>query len=78
MRIIAYDISRTNALVRADGVGLIPIQFYIAFDDFPAVGKCRLTWRHRDDIGVVFERWLDIGQRTMPDQAAGDGYRRQR
>ena len=72
-RIVAYDVSPTNAVVHADGLGLIPIHFYITFDDFLTVGKCRLLWRHRDDIGVVFERWLDICQRIAVDQAgAGD------
>ena len=60
LRIVAYDVSRTNAVVHADGLGLLPIHFYITFDDFLTVGKCRLAWRCRDDIGVVFERWLDI------------------
>ena len=60
MRIVAYDVSRTDAVVHADGLGLLPIHFYITFDDFLTVGKCRLAWRCRDDIGVVFERWLDI------------------
>jgi hypothetical protein len=69
LRIEAYDVSRTNALVHADGLGLLPIHFYITFDDFLTVGKCRLAWRYRDDIGVVFERWLDIPQRKMLDQS---------
>ena len=69
LRIAAYDISRTSALVHSDGLGLLPIHFYITFDDFLTVGKCRLAWRHRDDIGVVFERWLDIRQRIVLDQA---------
>ena len=60
LRIVAYDVSRTDAVVHADGLGLLPIHFYITFDDFLTVGKCRLAWRCRDDIGVVFERWLDI------------------
>jgi hypothetical protein len=63
LRIVAYDVSRTSALVHADGLGLLPIHFYITFDDFFTVGKCRLAWRCRDDIGVVFERWLDVRQR---------------
>jgi hypothetical protein len=69
LRIEAYDVSRTNALVHADGLGLLPIHFYITFDGFLTVGKCRLAWRYRDDIGVVFERWLDIPQRKMLDQS---------
>ena len=73
LRIVAYDVSRTNAVVHADGLGLLPIHFYITLDDFLTVGKCRLLWRHRDDLGVVFERWLDIRQRIAVDRAgAGD------
>lgn len=73
LRIVAYDVSLTNAVVHADGLGLLPTHFYITLDDFLTVGKCRLLWRHRDDIGVVFERWLDIRQRIAVDQAgAGD------
>ena len=80
LRIVAYDVSRTNAVVHADGLGPLPIHFYITFDDFLTVGRCRLAWRWRDDIGVVFERWLDIRQRIAVDQAgAGDcGDRRHR
>ena len=43
LRIVAYDVSRTNAVVHADGLGLLPIHFYITFDDFLTVGKCRLA-----------------------------------
>jgi len=69
LRISAYDISRTKAQVHADGLGLLPIRFYITFDNFLTVGKCRLLWRYGDDIGVVFERWLDVRQRLAADQA---------
>ena len=73
LRIVAYHVSRTNAQLHADRLGLLPIHFYITLDNFLTVGKCRLLWRHRDDIGVVFERWIDIGQRIAVDQAgAGD------
>ncbi|MGB7221660.1 MAG: hypothetical protein WBD49_04050 [Bradyrhizobium sp.] len=67
-RIVAYDVSRTGALVHSDGLGLLPIHFYITFDNFLTVGRCRLAWRYRDDIGVVFERWLDIQRRITLDQ----------
>ena len=43
LRIVAYDVSRTNAVVHADGLGLLPIHFYITLDDFLTVGKCRLA-----------------------------------
>ena len=70
LRIVAHDVSRTNAVVHADGLGLLPIDFYITFDGFLTVAKCRLVWRWRDDISVVFERWLDIRQRVaIEDQA---------
>jgi hypothetical protein len=69
VRIVAHNVSQTNALVHADGLGLLPIHFYITFDDFHTVGKGRLLWRYGDDIGVVFERWLDIRQRIMLDQS---------
>ena len=67
--IVAYDVSRTSALVRSDGLGPLPIRFYITFDDFLTVAKCRLAWTHRDDIGVVFERWLDIRYSPTLDQS---------
>ena len=73
LRIVAYDVSRTNAVVHADGLGLLPISFYVTFDDFLTVGKCQLAWRYRDDLGIVFERWLDIPHRIAVDQeGAGD------
>jgi hypothetical protein len=34
LRIVAYDISQISALVHSDGLGLLPIHFYITFDDF--------------------------------------------
>jgi hypothetical protein len=69
LRIVAYDVSQTSALVHADGLGLLPINFYITLDNFFTVGKCRLLWRYRDDIGVEFERWVDIRQRIAADRA---------
>jgi hypothetical protein len=69
LRIVAYDVNRTKAQVHALGLGLLPIHFYITFDDFLTVVKCRLEWRYRDDIGVVFERWLDIPQGRTRDRS---------
>jgi hypothetical protein len=56
---VACEVSQTWARLHSDGLGLLPIDFYVTFDDFLTVGKCRLSWRCRDDIGVVFERWID-------------------
>ena len=50
MRIVANDVSRTSAVMHSDGLGLLPIHFYITFDGFLTVGKCRLAWRYRDDV----------------------------
>ena len=68
VRIEAYNVSPTNAKVHADGLGLLPINFFITFDGFLTVGKSRLLWRRWDDIGVVFERWIDIRQRIALDR----------
>jgi hypothetical protein len=69
LHVVAYEVSQTDAKVHADGLGLLPMHFYITFDDFLTVVKCRLAWRYRDDIGVVFERWLDIPQAGMRDRS---------
>ena len=63
MPVVAYDVSQTSAVVHSDGLCVLPIHFYVTFDDFLTVGKCSLTLRDRDDIGVVIERWLDVRQR---------------
>ena len=70
LRIVAYDVSQTSALVHADGLGLLPINFYITFDGFLTVAKCRLLWRYRDDIGVEFEHWIDVRQHIAAEQTA--------
>ena len=70
LRIVAYAVSRNSALVHADRLRLLPTEdSYITFDGFLTAGKCRLVWRHRDDFSVVFERWIDIRERIMLDQA---------
>jgi hypothetical protein len=52
LRVVAYEFCRTSATLHSDGLGLIPIDFCIRFDDFFAVGICRLAWRWRDDFGA--------------------------
>lgn len=69
LRVVAYEISQTSAVVHADRLGVLPIDFYITFDDFLTVARCRLTWRWRDDFGVAIDRWLDLYQRIVADQA---------
>ena len=41
LHIVAHDVSEKSALVHSDGLGLLPIHFYITFDDFLTVGKCQ-------------------------------------
>ena len=69
LRVGAYELCQTDAVVHADKLGLLPVNFYLTFDDFLTVAKCRLLWRCRDDIGVAFERWIDIRQRMALDQS---------
>ena len=61
---VGYDVSRTCAELHSDQLGLLPPDFYVTFDDFLTVGKCRLVWRDRDNIGVAFEKWVDTDQRV--------------
>ena len=56
---VGYDVSQTCARLHSNELGVLPADFYVTFDDFLTVGKCRLAWRCEDDIGVVFERWAD-------------------
>ena len=66
MSIVAYDVSRTSAVVHSDGLGLVPTLFYVTFDGFLTVGNAAPAWRCLDDGCVVIERWLDVGQRVAP------------
>jgi hypothetical protein len=56
---------------------LLPIDFYVTFDDFFTVGKCRLAWRWQDDVGVIFEGWVDdpFDQRQWPVTAHSSDFR---
>ena len=65
---VAYGMSETSARMHSDGLGLLPIDFYVTFDNFRTIGRCRLAWRHRDDFGVVFEKWVDVRRPISPDQ----------
>jgi hypothetical protein len=69
---LAYDLTQTSARMYVDRLGLLPIDFFVTFDNFQTVSMCQLAWRRRDHIGVVFEGWVDIqtlvesGWRTRP------------
>jgi hypothetical protein len=57
---VAYDITPISARMYSVGLGLLPMDFLVTFDNFQTIGKCQLAWRRRDHIGVVFERWVDV------------------
>jgi hypothetical protein len=57
---VAYDVTQISAQMHSDGLGLLPIDFYVTFDKFRTIGRCQLAWRHRDDIGVVVEEWINV------------------
>ena len=56
---VGYNVNQTSARLYSEGLGLLPLDFFVTFDDFLTVGKCRLVSRYRDDISIVFERWVD-------------------
>ena len=56
---VGYNVKKTSARLFSDGLGVLPTDFYVTFDDFMTVGKCRLATRYRDDISVIFESWID-------------------
>ena len=72
LRIFAYGVSRTHAQVHADGLGLLPINFYITFDGFLTVAKCRLVWRWRHDISVVFSRGTRMARQALKGRRPAD------
>ena len=56
---VGYDVNQTSARLYSEGLGLLPLDFFVSFDDFLTIGKCRLVTRYRDDFSIVFERWVD-------------------
>jgi hypothetical protein len=57
---VAYDVTQISARMYSDGLGLLPIDFFVTFDNFRTIGTCQLIWRRRDHIGVVFEGWVEV------------------
>jgi hypothetical protein len=57
---IAYNVTQVSARMYSDRLGLLPIDFFVTFDNFRTIGRCQLAWRCRDHIGVVFDRWVDV------------------
>jgi hypothetical protein len=57
---VAHNFTETSARMHSDGLRLLPINFYVTFDNFRTIGRCRLAWRYRDHVGVIFEKWIDV------------------
>jgi hypothetical protein len=57
---VAYDVTQKTARMYPDRLGLLPVDFFVTFDNFQTVTMCQLAWRRRDHIGVVFEGSADI------------------
>ena len=57
---VAYDVTPTSARIHSDGLGLLPIDFYVTFDKFRTIARCRLVWRYQNRIGVAFEKWVQV------------------
>jgi hypothetical protein len=56
---VGYDVGGTYLRLHSDGLTILPTEFYVTFDDFLRVGKCRLAWRWHDELGVIIEGWVD-------------------
>jgi hypothetical protein len=57
---VAYDVTQPGARIHSDELGPVPIEFYVTFDTFRTIAKCRLVWRHQNRIGVAFEKWVQV------------------
>jgi hypothetical protein len=55
----ADNLTQISARMHADSLSLLPTDFYVTFDNFRTVGRCRLAWRYQADFGVEFENWID-------------------
>ena len=62
---MAYNVTQHSARIYSDKLTLLPIDFYVTFDNFRTIGKCRVVWRFRDHICVVFEKWLDAQENVV-------------
>jgi len=72
---VAYDVTPTSARIHADGLGPLPIDFYVTFDKFRTIARCRLVWRYQNRIGVAFEKWIRVrGQAVGSESDPGCGW----
>jgi hypothetical protein len=61
----AYHITQISAQLHSDDLGLLPTDFYLTFDNFRTVGRCRLAWRYQAEFEVVFENWFKARENDL-------------
>jgi hypothetical protein len=68
----AHHVTQISALMHADDIGLLPTDFYVTFDNFRTIGRCRLAWRYQADFGVAFENWFNARENwSAPPASSG-------
>jgi hypothetical protein len=61
----AHHITQISAQLHSDDLGLLPTDFYVTFDNFRTVGRCRLAWRYQADFEVAFENWFKVRENDL-------------
>jgi hypothetical protein len=51
----ARDVTISGAGIRLQGLNVLPLIFYLSFDNFWTARSCRLIWREGDLVVVEFE-----------------------
>ena len=61
----AHHVTQISARMHADDLGLLPTDFYVTFDNFRTVGRCRLAWRYQADFEIAFENWFKVRENDL-------------
>ena len=64
-RCTARHVTQISARMHADDLGLLPTDFYVTFDNFRTIGRCRLAWRYQADFEVAFENWFKARENDL-------------
>ena len=67
----AQKVTEISARLHTADLVLLPTVFYVTFDGFQTVGRCRLLWRYRALFEVAFESWFQCSREL--DWFADDG-----
>ena len=49
------DVTNVGAMIRLNGLRILPPNFELSYDNFRSIRQCRLIWRRGDFVGVAFE-----------------------